>query len=63
MYQILSVLARKFGVMCLNLVSVPGQDFNKQAIMDLTSKIQGPEAAIKAQLHAKVNSGPKDFPF
>ena len=56
-------MARKFGVMCLNLVSVPGQDFNKQAIMDLTSKIQGPEAAIKAQLHAKVNSGPKDFPF
>ena len=56
------MLARKFGVNCKNLTTVPGQ-VNKQEMMNLSKQIQGPEDAIIEFLHAAVNSAPKDFPF
>ena len=62
--DLISVLARKFGVSCRNLVSSdPGQVVDKQEMMYLASQIQRREDAITELLHTRLNSNPKEFPF
>ena len=62
--HLISVLARKFGVSCRNLVSSdPRQVIDKQEMLYLASQIQRGEDTITELLHTRLNSNPKDFPF
>ena len=61
--QLISVLARKFGLNCKDLISVPGEIVNKQEMMDLTKQIQNQEDAVIELLHTRVNANPNEFPF
>ena len=59
----ISVLARKFGLNCKDLISVPGEIVNKQEMMDLTKQIQNQEDAVIELLHSRMNANPNEFPF